>query len=57
MSSSCLQGQVRFWGGVSSPHSGIEFGWSRTGEGSSRGRKKGAGVGYVPSVPSRPGAP
>jgi hypothetical protein len=41
MSSSCLQGQVRFGGGGSSPHSGIEFGWSRTGEGSSGGRKRG----------------
>ena len=39
MSSSCLQGQVQFGGGVSSPHSGIEFGWSRTCEGSSGGRK------------------
>jgi hypothetical protein len=29
------------WEGGSSLHSGIEFGWSRTGEGSSRGRKKG----------------
>jgi hypothetical protein len=29
------------WGGVSSPHSGIEFGRSRTCEGSSGGRKKG----------------
>jgi hypothetical protein len=30
-------GTVWGWGG----HSGIEFGWSRTGEGSSGGRKKG----------------
>jgi hypothetical protein len=29
------------WGGGSSLHSGIEFGRSRTGEGSSGGRKKG----------------
>jgi hypothetical protein len=28
-------------GGGSSLHSGIELGWSRTGEGSSGGRKKG----------------
>jgi len=28
------------WGGGSSLHSGIEFGRSRTGEGSSGGRKK-----------------
>ena len=42
MSSSCLQGQVRFGGGgFSSLHSGIEFGRSRSGEGSSGGRKKG----------------
>jgi hypothetical protein len=30
-----------FEGGGSSLHSGIEFGWIRTGEGSSGGRKKG----------------
>ena len=41
MSSSCLQGQVLLGGGGSSLHSGIEFGRSRTGEGSSGGRKKG----------------
>jgi hypothetical protein len=29
------------WGGGSSLHSGIEFGRSRTGKGSSGGRKKG----------------
>jgi hypothetical protein len=29
------------WGGDSSFHSGIESGWSRTGEGSSGGRKMG----------------
>jgi hypothetical protein len=29
------------WGGGSSLHSGIEFGRSRTGEGSSGGRKRG----------------
>ncbi len=29
------------WGGGSSLHSGIEFGQSRTGEGSSGGRKRG----------------
>jgi hypothetical protein len=40
-SSSCLRGQVRFGGGGSSLHSGIEFGRRRTGEGSSGGRKKG----------------
>jgi hypothetical protein len=28
-------------GGISSLHSGIEFGWSRTSKGSSGGRKKG----------------
>ena len=39
--SSCLQGQVQFGGGGSSLHSGIEFGQSRTSEGSSGGRKKG----------------
>ena len=38
---SCLQGKVRFGGGGSSLHSGIEFGRSRTGEGSSGGRKRG----------------
>ncbi len=32
---------LRFGGGGSSLHSGIEFGRSRTGEGSSGGRKKG----------------
>ena len=41
MSGSCLQGQVRFGGGVSSHHSGIEVGQSRTCEGSSGGRKRG----------------
>ena len=39
MSSSCLRGQVRFGGCGSSLHSGIEFGRSRTSEGSSGGRK------------------
>jgi hypothetical protein len=43
MSSSCLQGQVRF-GGVVSLHSGIEFGQRRTGEGSSGGGEEGGGV-------------
>ncbi len=37
----CLQGQVRFWGGGSSLHSGIEFGRSRTGEESLGGKKQG----------------
>jgi hypothetical protein len=41
MSSACLQGQVQFGGGGSSLHSGIEFGQSRTGKGSSGGRKRG----------------
>jgi hypothetical protein len=41
MSSSCLRGQVRFGGEGSSLHPGIEFGRSRTGEGSSGGRKRG----------------
>jgi hypothetical protein len=50
MSSSRLQGQVRFGGGGSSLHSGIEFGRSRTGEGSSGGKEEGSGV------RSRPGA-
>jgi len=36
-----LVGQVRFGGCSSSLHSGIEFGRSRTGEGSSGGRKRG----------------
>jgi len=40
MCSSCLQGQERFGRGVSSTHSGIEFGWRRTGEESSGGRKR-----------------
>jgi hypothetical protein len=44
MSSSCLQGQVRFGGGSSSLYSGIEFGRSRTGEGSSGGEEEGDGV-------------
>ena len=44
MSSSRLQGQVRIGGGVSSLHSGIEFGRRRTGEGSSGGKKKGVVV-------------
>jgi hypothetical protein len=35
------RGRSVFLGGGSSLHSGIEFGESRTGEGSSRGRKKG----------------
>jgi hypothetical protein len=54
MSSSCLQGQVLFGGGGSSLHSGIEFGRSRTGEGSSGGRKKGVvgGVGQERLGPS-----
>ena len=54
MSSSCLPGQVRFGGGGSSLHSGIEFGRSRTGEGSSGGRKKGVvgGVGQERLGPS-----
>ncbi len=43
LSGFCLQGQVLFGGG-SSFHSGIEFGQSRTGEGSSGGRKRGGGV-------------
>ena len=34
------RGRYIFWGGGSSLHSGIEFGRSRTGEGSSGGRKK-----------------
>ena len=37
---SCLLGQVRFGGVVFLLHSGIEFGRSRPGEGSSRGRKR-----------------
>jgi hypothetical protein len=41
MSSSCIQGQVRFGAGGSSLHSGIEFGRSSAGEGSSGGRKRG----------------
>jgi hypothetical protein len=41
MSSSCLQGQVRFGGGGSSLHSGIEFRRSRTSERSLGERKKG----------------
>jgi hypothetical protein len=41
MSSSSLRGQVRFGESGSSLHSGIEFGRSRTGKGSSGGRKKG----------------
>jgi hypothetical protein len=45
LSSSCLQGQVRFGGGVLlfilHTHPGIKFGRSRTGEGSSGGRKRG----------------
>ena len=40
-SSSSLLGQVRSGGWGSSLHSGIEFGRSRTGEGSSGGRKRG----------------
>jgi hypothetical protein len=54
MSSSCLQGQVRFGGGVSSLHSEIEFGRSRTGEGSSGGRKREvvSGVGQERLAPS-----
>ena len=44
MSSSCLQGQVRFGGGGSSLHSGIEFGRIRTGEWSSGGEEEGGGV-------------
>jgi hypothetical protein len=35
---------VRFGGGGSSLHSGIEFGRNRTGEGSSGGKEEGAGV-------------
>jgi hypothetical protein len=49
MSSSCLLGQVRFGGGGSFLQSGIEFGRSRTGEGSSGGKKRGV-------VRSGPGA-
>jgi hypothetical protein len=41
----CLQGQVLFGGGGSSLHSGIEFGRSRTCEGSSGGRKRGVVLG------------
>jgi hypothetical protein len=41
MSSSSLRGQVRFGGCGSFLHSGIEFGRSRTGEGSSGVRKRG----------------
>jgi hypothetical protein len=41
INSSCLQGQVLFWGGGSPLHSGIEFGQSRTSEGSSGGRRGG----------------
>jgi len=37
------RGRYGFEGGGSSLHSGIEFGRSRTGEGSSGGRKKGVG--------------
>jgi hypothetical protein len=40
-SSSSLQGQVQSGGCGSSLHSGIEFGRSRTGEGSSGGRRGG----------------
>jgi len=36
-----LRGPDATLGGVSSLHSGIEFGRSRTGEGSSGGRKRG----------------
>ena len=39
MSSSSLRGQVRFGGGGSSLHSGIEFGRSRTGRGLQGGGK------------------
>jgi hypothetical protein len=35
------RGRHGLGGGVSSPHPGIEFGWSRTGEGSSGGTKRG----------------
>jgi hypothetical protein len=35
------RGRYCFGGGGSSLHSGIEFGWRRTDEGSSGGRKKG----------------
>ena len=41
LSSSSLRGQVRSGGWGSSLHSGIEFGRSRTSEGSSGGRKMG----------------
>jgi hypothetical protein len=41
MSSSRLKGQVWFGGVGSSLHAGIEYGQSRTGKGSSGGRKKG----------------
>jgi hypothetical protein len=41
ISSFSLRGQVRFGGCGSSLHYGIEFGRSRTGEGSSGGRKRG----------------
>jgi hypothetical protein len=35
------RGRYGLGGGFSSRHSGIAFGWSRTGEGSSGGRKRG----------------
>ena len=54
MSSSSLRGPVRFGECGSSLHSGIEFGRSRTSEGSSGGRKRGVvrGVGQERLGPS-----
>ena len=49
---SCLLGQVRFWGVVFSRPSGIEFGRSRPGEGSSGKRGVVRGVGQERLGPS-----
>jgi len=54
MSSSSLRGQVQSGGWGSSLHSGIEFGRSRTGEGSSGGRKRGRAQRWSREVVSPP---